>query len=103
MRIAFKMKLKPGKISEYERRHNKIWPELKDLLKKKGISEYSIFVDRETSVLFAFQKQAGEMGSQDLGKDPIVQRWWAHMADLMEVHEDNSPLTTSLEEVFFME
>ena len=29
---AFKMKLKPGCEAEYERRHNAIWPELKQLL-----------------------------------------------------------------------
>lgn len=97
------MKVKPGVIEAYKKRHEDLWPELHRALKDAGISEYSIFYDRETHVLFAFQKQAGEQGSQDLGKTEIVQRWWEYMADIMETNPDNSPVSIPLEEVFFME
>ena len=102
-RIAFKMKLKEGAIEEYKKRHDELWPELHKLLKEAGISEYSIFFDEETHILFAFQKQAGEQGSQDLGKTEIVRRWWEYMSDIMETNPDKSPQSTPLEEVFFME
>jgi len=97
------MKLKPGTISAYKKRHDELWPDLHKLLKDAGISEYSIFFDEETHILFAFQKQAGDQGSQDLGKKEIVQRWWKFMADIMETNPDNSPVSTLLGEVFFME
>jgi len=61
------MKLKPGCEVEYEKRHRAIWPELVKLLKETGVSEYSIFWDKETNLLFAVQEQAGDSGSQDLG------------------------------------
>lgn len=101
-RIAFKMYLREGMKEEYIKRHDEIWPELARLLKDNGISEYSIFLDEETHTLFAFQKQSGESGSQDLGQTEIVQRWWAHMADIMRTHPDNSPVSVKLEEVFFL-
>jgi L-rhamnose mutarotase len=97
------MKLNPGVIEEYKKRHDNLWPDLHKLLKDAGISEYSIFYDEETDILFAFQKQAGEKGSQDLGQTEIVQKWWKFMADMMETNPDNSPVTTMLEEVFYME
>lgn len=100
---AFKMKLRPGCEAEYERRHQAIWPELKDLLHQNGISDYHIFLDSATLTLFAVQKVAGEGGSQDLGSDPVVRRWWNVMADLMEVNPDNSPVSVPLSEVFSME
>ena len=102
-RLAFKMKLNPGFIEEYKKRHNELWPELHKLLKDAGLSEYSIFFDEETNFLFAFQKQAGKQGSQDLGKTEIVQKWWKYMADITETNPDNSPISTALEEVFYME
>lgn len=102
-RLAFKMRLKAGQKEEYLKRHNEIWPDLKQLLKEAGISEYSIFWDEETNSLFAFQKVMGEGGSQDLGKTEIVQKWWAYMADIMEVNSDNSPVSIPLEEVFYLE
>ena len=102
-RIAFKMKVNPGVIETYKKRHEKLWPELHKLLKDAGISEYSIFYDEETHILFAFQKQEGNEGSQDLGKTDIVKKWWKYMADMMETNPDNSPVSSPLEEVFFME
>lgn len=102
-RIAFKMKLKPGKAAEYKKRHDQIWPELLVLLKETGISDYSIFLDEETNSLFAVQKVAAGQGSQQLGQSPLVQKWWAYMADLMETNTDNSPVTIALTEVFYMD
>lgn len=102
-RVAFKMKLNPGMREEYTKRHNEIWPELKKLLKDSGVSDYSIFLDEETNILYGVQKLSGEGSSQDLGQDPIVQKWWAYMADIMETNADNSPVTIMLDEVFHME
>ena len=102
-RLAFKMKLNPGQKEAYTKRHSELWPELKKLLKDAGVSEYSIFIDEETNTLFAFQKVSGDGGSQDLAENPIVQKWWAFMADIMETNPDNSPVSEPLEEVFFME
>lgn len=97
------MKLKPGKKDEYKKRHDEIWHELLVLLRESGVSDYSIFFDEETDILFAVQKVSDDGGSQDLGKNPVVQKWWAFMKDIMESNPDNSPVSTPLEEVFYME
>lgn len=97
------MFLKPGCEEEYARRHVALWPEMKALLKESGVSDYSIFWDKDTNILFAVQKTSGEGGSQDLGDNPIVQRWWACMADIMETNPDNSPVSIPLPELFYME
>jgi len=101
-KLAFKMKLNPGQKEEYKRRHNAIWPELVKLLHDHGVSDYHIFFDEETDLLFAVQDQGGESSSQDLGENPIVQKWWAFMADIMETNPDHSPVSVPLEEVFYM-
>jgi len=102
-RLAFKMHLNEGQKEEYKKRHNELWPELRQLLKSAGVSEYSIFLDEETNILFAFQKVSGEGSSQDLGSNPIVQKWWAYMADIMKTNDDNSPKMVPLDELFYME
>jgi L-rhamnose mutarotase len=103
MRVAFKMKIKPGCAREYKKRHDAIWPELKKLLEDAGISDYSIFLDEETDILFAVQKTNSNTGSQDLTKNEIVQRWWRYMADIMDTNADHSPVSVPLKEVFRME
>lgn len=70
---------------------------------QNGVSDYSIYWDKETNILFAFQKTEGEAGSQDLGNTEIVQKWWDYMADIMEVNPDNSPVSIPLPEVFHMD
>ncbi len=102
-RFAFKMKLKPGCREEYKKRHDEIWPELKQLIQSTGVSDYSIFLDADTDILFAVQKQSGQESSQDLGTNPIVRKWWEYMSDLMETNPDQSPVTVPLEEVFYLE
>ena len=102
-RFAFKMILKPGCKEEYRKRHNEIWPELAELIRSTGVYDYSIFLDEATNTLFAVQKQAGEASSQDLGNNPVVKKWWAYMADIMETNPDHSPVTIPLEEVFYLE
>lgn len=102
-KIAFKMKLKPGCKEEYKRRHDEIWPELKELLVNSGVRDYSIFLDEETNTLFAVQKIVGDSSSQDLGSNPLVQKWWKYMSDIMETNPDYSPVSIPLEMVFHMD
>ncbi|NDW11470.1 L-rhamnose mutarotase [Bacteroides sp. 214] len=102
-REAFKMFLKPGCEAEYEKRHAEIWPELKEMLSNNGVYDYSIYWDKETNILFATQKVRGTESSQDMGGNPIVQKWWDYMADIMEVNPDNSPVSIPLYEIFRME
>jgi len=97
------MKLRKGCREEYIRRHDAIWPELKELLSSNGISDYTIFLDNETDTLFAVQKQSEGSSSQELRSEEIVKRWWDHMSDIMETNPDNSPVSSPLEKVFHMD
>lgn len=103
-RFAFKMKLKPGCEAEYEKRHANLWPELKEMIKQQGVSNYSIYWDKETNILFGYQECATNTNSQDTTNiDPVTQKWWDYMADIMEVNPDNSPVTVPLTEVFHLD
>jgi L-rhamnose mutarotase len=59
-----------------------------------------IFLDEETGTLFAVNKVAAINTTAELRKTELMQKWWAHMADLMEVNPDNSPVRTPLKQVF---
>ena len=103
-RVAFKMFLKPGCEEEYEKRHAAIWPELVKMIKEQGVQNYSIYWDKDTNILFAYQECTGDGNSQDTENvNPITQRWWDMMADIMEVNADNSPVTIPLPELFHLD
>jgi L-rhamnose mutarotase len=101
-RLAFKMKLHPGKEEEYKRRHDSLWPELEQLLKETGVSDYSIFLDHETNTLFGTLKARDLQKFEALPLHPIMKKWWAYMKDIMETNDDHSPVSTTLEEVFHL-
>ena len=102
-RNAFTMKLKKGFETEYRKRHDEIWPELSEELKKAGISDYSIFLDEDTGTLFAVQKLSQDNTAGELPQKAAVKKWWDFMADIMDVNPDNSPVCISLKEVFHMD
>lgn len=101
-RIAFKMKLLKGYEVEYQKRHDEIWNELCGLLKKNGIKDYSIFLDKTNNDLIGFLKVEDSNNLDNLQAHEVMQRWWKYMSDIMETNPDNSPISFPLKEVFYM-
>ena len=102
-RYAFKMFLNPGKADEYRRRHDAIWPELRALMREKGVRNYSICLDAENGLLFAYLERAEDHTMNDLPLHPVMRRWWDFMKDIMAANPDGSPMAADLIEVFHLE
>jgi L-rhamnose mutarotase len=96
------MQLKAGMAAEYRRRHDKIWPELVELLQGAGIGDYWIFLDAETNALFATLKLSADHRRNALVSHPVMRRWWDYMADIMEVEPGNKPREWALEPMFHL-
>jgi len=103
IRKATKMLVYPEFYEEYKRRHDELWPEMKETLKNHGAHHYSIFLDEETGVLFAYVEIESEERWEQISKTEICKKWWEYMKDMMEVNEDNSPKSQGLKEVFYLE
>ena len=101
-RVGFKMKLFNGCEDEYKKRHDAIWPELKTLLKETGVEDYSIFLDKETNILFGVLKIKNPVKLDELPNHPVMKKWWAYMKDVMESNPDMSPVSSPLKEVFYL-
>jgi len=100
--IGFRMQLNQGQAIEYQRRHDEIWPELVELLQNAGVSDYSIFLHEETNSLFAVLRRTADHKMQSLPLEPVMQKWWAYMADIMLCEAGNEPRVEPLERVFHM-
>lgn len=100
---GFKMKLYPGQEEEYEKRHNMLWPEMKEMIHEYGGSNYTIFLDKETLTLFGYiEIEDAELWAKS-ADTAINRKWWDFMADIMETNPDNSPVCIDLKNVFHLD
>ena len=100
---GFKMKLYEGQEAEYEKRHNQLWPEMKDMILEYGGKNYTIFLDKETLTLFGYIEIEDEERWAKGADTAINRKWWDFMADIMETNPDNSPVSIDLKEVFHLD
>ena len=100
---GFKMKLYPGQEAEYERRHNLLWPEMKEMIHQYGGKNYTIFLDRETLTLFGYIEIENEELWAQTADTEINRKWWDYMADIMETNPDNSSISEDLSMVFHLD
>ncbi|WP_430535345.1 L-rhamnose mutarotase [Listeria rocourtiae] len=101
-RMASVMYLKDGFTEEYKARHDELWPEMEQALKDHGAHNYSIFLDDNTHVLFAYLEVESREKYDEIASTEICKKWWAYMEPLMETNEDNSPVSKNLTPVFYL-
>ena len=102
IRKAFLMSVNPDRHAEYKQRHDDIWPELAATLKAHGVSNYNIFLCRESSQLFAYAEIENEEQWNSIAQTDICQKWWRYMKDIMPSNPDNSPISQELAPVFHL-
>lgn len=94
---AFVLTVREGMTAEYRRRHAQIWPELARALRDMGMLRYEIFLCEATRQVFGFQLRAA--CPPPTSEDPVILRWRAHMADVLEMDGDQ-PRQQTVERVF---
>ena len=100
-KYAWKAMIIEGKLSEYQRRHNEIWPEMLEVLEAAGIRNYTIW--NTGNELFGYYEceKGAEYAAAVQNESPVVAKWNEYMSDVMIMEAD--PVTGAqplLEKVF---
>ena len=102
-RYAWKAIVREGMLDEYIKRHDEIWPEMKEMLHAAGIRNYTIWnVGNE---LFGYYEcdsisEAGRIQAES----EVNARWDQYMKDVMIAEKD--PVTGAqplMKQVFFFD
>jgi L-rhamnose mutarotase len=104
-RIGFILKVKEDLIEEYKRRHEKVWPEMLEALRRTGWRNYSLFM-RDDGLLFGyFETPDGFQSALDgMSGEEVNERWQTEMAPFFEgtgSHADQ--MMEELVEVFHLD
>ena len=102
--VAWKGHIKPGYKQEYIRRHNEIWPEMVQVLKEAGISNYTIW--NSGNELFGYYEceKGAEYAAKVQAESPVVARWNDYMQDILLMEMDpETGAQPLLRQVFLLE
>jgi L-rhamnose mutarotase len=84
-RVGFTLKVKKELIDEYKRRHQKVWPEMLDALRRHGWYNYSLFM-RDDGLLFGYVEtpESFQSALDGMSHEEVNERWQAEMAPFFE-------------------
>lgn len=77
-----------GDVAEYVRRHEQIWPEMKEALAAAGITNYSIWNVGDRLFGYYECRYGADFAARVQGESPVVARWNAYMSDVLELETD---------------
>ena len=87
-KYAWKAKIVDGALDEYVRRHNEIWPEMKEVLADAGIVNYTIWnVGNELFGYYECEKGVDHAASVQAGS-AVVDKWNEYMKDILIMELD---------------
>ena len=99
-RVAQIVRLKPSCLQAYKDCHAAVWPAVLAQIKDCNISDYSIFLDETSMILFATFKYNGADFDADMKKmsaNEEVRKWWEMTDGMQETFVDGSTGSTGQE------
>jgi len=89
-RYAWKAVIKPGMQQEYIRRHDEIWPEMSEVLRRAGIKNYSIWLNGDEVFGYYECVYSSAFAADIQASSPVVDKWNDYMKDVMVMEMDPS-------------
>ncbi len=96
MRLAYTMKLRPGKREAYIESHRNVWPELIAAASAAGIRNHSVFLQDDTLFLY-LEAEDPRLALEQLKTQRVKQDWDRYMSEFLE------PDALECEEAFHMD
>ena len=87
-KYAWKGLIKEGQLEEYIRRHDALWPEMKEVLTAAGIKNYTIWnVGNELFGYYECEKGI-DFAARVQRESAVVDRWNEYMQDILVMEMD---------------
>ena len=105
-RVGFLIKVKPGKLEEYKKLHNPIWPDLAAALKAAGMRNYSLWLGPDGMEFGYLECDDWAAVCKTLEKSDVHTRWQQLMQNYLDTGADSGQggqPVRMLEQVFMLE
>ena len=104
-RVGFLLKVREEVVAEYKKRHQAVWPDMLDALRRNGWRNYSLFMAHDGTLFGYFEADESFRESlEGMSKEAIDTQWQTFMADCFEgVRGMPDENMVQLEQVFYLE
>ena len=87
-KYAWRGKIVPGMQEEYKKRHDNIWPEMKEVLADAGIVNYSIWMQGKELFGYYECEKGVEYAAKVQAESNVVKKWNEYMKDILIMEKD---------------
>jgi L-rhamnose mutarotase len=101
IRRAFTLQLKPGALAEYKEKHDNIWPELVEEIRRLGIAEMTAF--EADPVIFYYSEILDEDAWDRLWASPVHDRWAELFKELIAFNDSEQVDASFMPEIFHLQ
>ena len=104
-RICFMLKIRPDRIAEYKRRHDEVWPEMRQALQETGWGNYSLFLSDDGTLVGYLETDDFNAAQRGMAARDVNARWQAEMSEFFADLDDQRPddAMRPLPEVFHLD
>ncbi|HEX6546405.1 MAG TPA: L-rhamnose mutarotase [Bryobacteraceae bacterium] len=104
-RVCFCLQVKRDRLAEYKERHQAVWPEMLDALRRTGWHNYSLFLREDGLLVGYLETENFEQALAGMAAADVNTRWQREMASFFENTGGKNPDESMrpLEEVFHLD
>jgi L-rhamnose mutarotase len=104
-RVCFLLRVRKDRLEEYRRRHESVWPEMRDALRRCGWRNYSLFLSDDGLLVGYVETDDFQSAVECMQKQEVNAKWQAEMAPFFERLGSGAADTSLLRlaEVFHLE
>jgi L-rhamnose mutarotase len=104
-RHCFLLRVRPDRMDEYRRRHERVWPEMLQALADTGWGNYSLFLHDDGLLVGYVEADDLEVSLDAMARMDVNRRWQAEMAPFFLGLEGGGPDEglVLLDEIFHLE
>jgi L-rhamnose mutarotase len=103
-RVCFVLKVRPDRHTEYAKRHEAVWPEMLETLRRAGWRNYSLFLRADGLLVGYLETEDFAAALAAMEATDVNARWQAEMAPFFELPAGARPDTglERLTEIFHL-
>ena len=90
-RVCFLARVRSDRLEEYRARHQEVWPEMTDALRRAGWSNYTLFLADDGLLVGYLETDDYSAAQRRMAQTGVNERWQAEMAPFFADLGDQRP------------